>query len=78
MKDRDIRYFDDSKPVTDCSVSQCELCQHHQTGRSCIAFKHIPDAIWGNLADHRQAYPNDNGVRFEWRHDIRTRAAVDT
>jgi hypothetical protein len=40
----------------------------------CTAYpEEIPSAILKNLHDHREPYPDDNGVRFE--PSIRTKAA---
>lgn len=76
MKDSDLRYFDDSKPVCQCDIAQCEMCQHFKGKRSCAAFDQIPDAIWDNKFDHRQPHAGDKGIRFEWRHDIRPPAGA--
>lgn len=46
---------------------QCAMCRHlAETGRVCEAFPAgIPDAIWNNLADHRQPFAGDGGIRFD-------------
>lgn len=46
---------------------QCFSCKHQTPRRrSCSAFPdEIPNAIWENEFDHRQAYPGDRGIRFE-------------
>lgn len=45
---------------------QCGVCRHLQPRARCTAFPGgIPEAIWSNLADHREPFAGDGGVRFE-------------
>lgn len=54
-------------------LSQCSTCTRMRswmvTGQptaSCEAFPGgIPDAVWTNSFDHRQAVPGDHGLRWE-------------
>lgn len=34
-------------------------------GRSCGAYKRIPEEIWFEGADHTQPLPGDHGIRFQ-------------
>jgi hypothetical protein len=47
--------------------SQCMYCRWFKRDGSgaCDAFDEIPEQILFNLADHREEYPNDRGVRWE-------------
>ena len=43
----------------------CSFCKHFRQGRSCVAFKEIPLAIWLGKSKHRSPVPGDHGIRFE-------------
>lgn len=48
----------------------CTTCKHLHMDRYsdhvCDAFpRGIPEVIWNGKNDHRSAYPDDNGIRFE-------------
>jgi hypothetical protein len=47
-------------------VSQCSGCVHKARGAAaCAAFpSSIPRAILSNVFDHRQAHPDDMGIRW--------------
>lgn len=51
----------------DVIMSQCFFCKHAILGTSnCAAFPDgIPLAIGINQHDHRNEFPNDNGITFE-------------
>lgn len=59
------------------SIPICFWCKHldaqkqYDTGKmQCHAFPdRIPDEIWNLEYDHREAYPNDNGIQFEKEDD---------
>ncbi len=54
--------------ASDIRHHQCIYCRHLLEGRkqSCAAFPSgIPAAIVDEKHDHRQPYPDDNGIRFE-------------
>jgi hypothetical protein len=49
-------------PVSD----QCPTCAHYRGLLTCAAFPdRIPQAILDGSHDHREAFPGDNGIRFE-------------
>ncbi len=56
-KDESIGTFDYS----------CRRCKHlHENELTCDAFpQYIPPEIWDGHFDHRNAHPDDNGIRFE-------------
>jgi hypothetical protein len=48
------------------SILQCMVCKHRITDATCKAFPDgIPDAILQQDAFHWDAYPGDNGIRYE-------------
>ena len=50
----------------DLGLPQCSYCKHQTSHTTCAAFPElIPIDIIGNLHDHQEAYPGDNGIRFE-------------
>ena len=50
---------------------QCLQCTHYRTEAECDAFPEgIPGEIFGGVFDHSQAYPGDNGIRFEQADDV--------
>ena len=61
--------------MTTGPMSQCGACVHFRspfaTGLdlpTCAAFPAgIPDPVYGNLTDHREAIPGDHGVRWTAR-----------
>jgi hypothetical protein len=48
--------------------SQCKSCSNHYGGTiACAAYPDgIPRAILSNQHDHREPYPGDGGVRYEF------------
>lgn len=53
---------------------QCLSCSHYRSpmehpgvpDHTCDAFPdHIPNEIWGDVADHRKPYPGDHGIQWE-------------
>ncbi len=47
---------------------QCATCTHlaMKPERICAAFTGgIPDEIWQNREDHREAFPGDHGIRWD-------------
>ena len=69
---RPERFFLDVEQARTLSISQCVYCAHKHAGAAaCNAFPGgIPDAILRNVADHRQPFPGDNGIRFSKRDDL--------
>jgi len=58
--------------TTNLRPAQCLFCARRafpasgQMGQTCTAFPAgIPDPIWHNQVDHRQAYSGDHGLQFE-------------
>ena len=65
--------------MTSRLAPQCLLCAHWQSPldrgdddseptQTCAAYPlpaGIPDEIWWNRADHRQAQPGDHGIQWE-------------
>jgi len=54
------------------TVPQCINCKNLNRNtithdvKTCKAFPEgIPDDIWDYSYDHTEAYPNDNGIRFD-------------
>lgn len=56
----------------DATISQCMFCKHNIPGTfGCNAFpEEIPLPIRTNEHNHKEPYPNDNGIRFELRDDL--------
>ena len=48
-------------------LASCVSCRHKYLGiGACRAFPDgIPDEILGGVNDHRDPYPDDNGIQFE-------------
>lgn len=45
---------------------QCPTCKHYQLNEQCDAFAEgIPDEIFLGWFDHREPWPDDNGIRWE-------------
>ena len=54
---------DDLEPV---SVTPCRTCKHRTGPMTCEAFDvTIPMPILKGEFDHKQPYPNDNGIQWE-------------
>lgn len=55
--------------MTSMDAPQCIECKHFKTivdPPRCVAFPDgIPDDIWYGDFDHRNPYPEDNGILFE-------------
>ncbi len=50
----------------------CCLCKHERNGRTCAAFPEgIPEDIWAGWHDHREPYPDDKGILFGMREDVK-------
>lgn len=46
--------------------AHCQFCSHYQGGQRCQAFPAgIPAILWSGENLHREAYPGDNGIRYE-------------
>lgn len=58
--------------VQDTKISQCAFCKHKNIGKTCTAFKVIPDEILTNAIDHRVSYAGDNGIQFEPNENVST------
>lgn len=43
----------------------CFFCKHLEGGKSCKAYKTIPDEIFYGLVDHRNNYEGDKGIKWE-------------
>ncbi len=44
----------------------CQFCKNYHGERKCLAFPiQIPSALWTGENWHRDAYPGDQGYRFE-------------
>ena len=53
--------------------TQCLECKHYTGAATCAAFPDgIPAVILTGEHDHREPYPNDNGVRWELADDADT------
>lgn len=49
---------------------QCAFCKHLKKDLKCNAFPNgIPEKIINGGHDHKNPFPNDNGIRFEIRKD---------
>ncbi|MGZ4915017.1 MAG: hypothetical protein ACXVIN_07600 [Halobacteriota archaeon] len=47
-------------------MPQCWGCRHYIGAHNCYAYPNgIPQAIWFNEHDHRIAYTDDGGIRFD-------------
>lgn len=53
----------------------CNKCKHvHKGGQTCDAFpRGIPQLILTGKIDHRKPVPDDNGIQFEERSEVRER-----
>lgn len=62
--------------MTTRAPMQCMVCVHYRSpldsphddapAQTCDAFpQRIPDPIWTMRFDHRQPYPDDQGIRWE-------------
>lgn len=58
---------------------QCMTCKHFLGGGQCEAFPlRIPAEIFGGEFDHRQAYPGDEGIRWEQNPAMQPDPTLDT
>lgn len=57
--------IDDSVIYNKIVSPVCDFCNHYKDYRKCEAFNEIPLEIWNGGNQHRDPYPNDNGIQFE-------------
>ncbi len=59
-------YFDGG-PRLFPKVSQCLICQHRIEAHTCRAYPQgIPERIYDNALDHREAQAGDSGLRYQF------------
>jgi hypothetical protein len=49
------------------TIGICHMCKHRLVGTKCLAYPDgIPLPILTGDIDHREPYPGDHGLQFEW------------
>lgn len=46
-------------------ITLCPACEYYLGGRSCLAFREIPEAIWRGEFLHTKEWPGDGGIRYK-------------